>query len=371
MFALLPLLPLLPLIAGAALPGAMLQEPEGEAPPVPGLHFPPGPAADAWATVGEHTHARLPARAAEIPTHAGDPRWDAPEPWLRWAALVEAEAAATARAAPPDATRRAELALFALGQGRGRGAWAHFTACNDPELLAGLAPRFLPGAPPAPAHPLTWHSALPDGVLLRPALPPPTPGVIEGRVDRRGYTLEGLAVGDAVLSLTVTQEPDGIQIDVEHRSGGEARLQLVIPAPPFLDVHVEYLDWERQDTIGEPLTLRLLPGDERHTLWARFRLRDRAWPGEPAPGALPQQLREYGVILLALEGDPETPRLTAVAGALAKLFPAPCSLLLLDTSTPRPTGPATVVDLRDGPDRARKLAALLSMAERERLGGKP
>src|SRR6186713_777615 len=180
----------------------------------PRIELPAGPAAELAARLDPGV------TPAELPVVA-EQAWARGETWKRWSELLKLEAGA----AGPDPARRAELALLALEQGRYEDAWDRFAQCAPaPPVAAALLARLLPGAPAGP---------LADGAVLRPALPPPGAASTPPRgIDRRAMRIEGLAVGAAVIGLRISVEVEGVQIDVEHLSGGPAKLSIAIPEDP-------------------------------------------------------------------------------------------------------------------------------------------
>ncbi len=284
--------------------------PQGIAKPMdadtaPGVYLPEGPAQRAWASVGPAT---VPARRSPQPAAPGPA-----ETWRLWGEGLATESAAQAAGQPASPQTRRALALFALDQGRALDAWGHLAACGaDAAMLADLMPRFLPGTA-APAGPGGLPRPLPDGALLTPALPPRTPAARPGVLEWRSASLFGLRVGEASLALRVAVESTGVQVDVQHLSGGPARLRLRIPEPPGYEIRVEYVDWFRQDTLREPLDLKIEPGDRVHTFFGRFLARRSDQP-VPLPGHMPAGLLQGGLRLVLSAGPDEQ-----VAAALSEL----------------------------------------------------
>ena len=318
-------------------------------PPGEKVELPAGAAADLAARVtGE-------VRPAALPDLGADP-WARGATWKRWSELLTLEAAAK----DPDPARRGELALLALEQGRYEDAWERFVQCAaSPAVAAALLPRFLPGARAA---------TLEDGAVLEPALPPPSSpearaaGSMRGGVDRRSMRIEGLAVGSATLALTVAVEVEGVQIDVKHLAGGPVSLAIAIPKDPRFEFSDEYVDWYRAETKGVAHALSIQPGDEEHTLYARFEPRAPEWPSRQ-PEEIPAQITSGGLRLLAGPGG-DLELLRAVAQSLAT------GPLRLPARVAEPEESAGVtVDLSDPAIRGRKLAWIAGAVERRALAG--
>jgi len=353
--------PVTPRVAARGPLGARKQS---ERPVAERIELPDGPCREAW-EAGGATLAIGPPRASvpltAVGTGGGDScageisldlshgTWAKPETWCAWARLVQLARTPLDRDA--QAARR-WLARLALQQGRWRDAWAHFEhAGSKSELMLS----FLPGiAPPGEAGAETGDGALPDGVLLTPAPPPPSADVLPGFVDVREAWVRGLRVGDAVLDMRIAIEPEGVQVDLEHVAGGTARLAVRLPEPEGLELRVTYVDWLRQDDVGLPLEVVVRPGDEPHSLYGRFLGRDLAWPTgtlERAPAAI----RVGGLALVVDSDEPEHERLAGVCRALEDYG---CRV----TAHPPRSGVVFHVP-PPGPERERKLAWLASACE--------
>lgn len=289
--------------------------------------------------------------------------------WSRPATCELWRTAMAAAAQPGDALRpaRARLAWLALRQGRDDDAWRHLEVAGaDPALLAALLPHFLPGVDATtPTGIGGLPPALPDGVALSPATPPHTRPLENGRVERRSMRVRGLRIGDAQIGMTVAVEPEGVQIDLEHISGGTARVAVRLPREAGFGIANEYVDWFQAEQRGVAHTVTLQPGDEPHTLYGRF---------EPLPDEQPVALppTEPAVLRLGgLEIRPEPgPEGRARAEALARALAG--EPFELKTSVRSDDQPASVwgtiqVDLRDPRNAAARVAALCSAAERFRL----
>lgn len=343
-----------PVLLASAL---LLQEPLEAPDPGPGFTFPEGPVAEAVRGV-------LP-KTAPKPAALGDDVWSDWVQYVRWLALENGGAGI---ACPPLSPSEllAGLTRIALQQGRTLDAWKHASRLTfSPEALAGLLPHFLPGIPDdATAAAGGFPAPLPDGVLLTPSIPPPTPGIPPGWIDRRAMEVRGFRVGEAELALRLTVEGDGVEIGIRHLGGSAAKLSVVIPVPAEYQMRTEYVDWERAETVGLPHAIEVKPGDDEHVLWGRFVYRAEAWPAG-VPHELTAQLREGGLALVFEGDDPEREELERMGAALAELFEIP--VLQRSPGEPPPPGDAVPVTLdlsEPGDTRERKVAALLSLAER-------
>ena len=284
--------------------------------------------------------------------------WRSAESWRTWSADLAA-ARAPAEAEPE---REARLALFALEQARWEDAWRHFTRCSaEPRIVAGLLPRFLPGVgADAPLAKDGFAGALPDGVVLRPALPPEKGAGPPGRIERREMKLARLAVGQATLSLRVALEYDGVVVELAHLAGEPCTLSVVLPCEAGYVFANEYVDWYAQETHGAALALTLKPGEEAHTLYGRLDPRPIRGP-ERVPERLPELLRRQGLVLELGPGDPDA----GLLGAVAASWKAPplelaCVLWVRGQGAP----PAGVrIDLLDPATRAERLGELCGMIE--------
>lgn len=316
-------------------------------PEAPRVELPPGPAARAWAGVGPETApAELAPVAREVLSGAD---------WARWAA----ELAAERDAEDADPARRAALALRARAQGRDEDAWRHLAACGgDPTWVAALLPALLPGVPLellAQDGARGVVDALPDGVLLSPAPPPPVAGEW-----RREASLAGLRVGGAVLDLTVTVDYDGVQVDLQHRAGEPARVLVQLPEPREFEIRVAYLDWSRLDEPG-PVAVELAPGSEERSVYGRFAARATPWTLE-LPAELPEGLARGGLVIVHPPDPARRERLAGLDAALAELLGVPCRRV--ERAHPGPPASAEVqVDLFEAGWEA-KLEGLLSQVER-------
>lgn len=312
----------------------------------PSIELPAGPAAEATARIPADTApAALPAIAADA--------WTKPATWKRFGELLAAEGSASA----PDPARRAELALLALAQHRYEDAWARYAECaGSPPTLAALLPRFLPGRTGA-------------GAVLAPALPPIRTDVQappRGYVQRRAMRIASLGVGGAVVALRVSVEAEGVEIDVEHVSGPAVTLSVAIPEDPEFGFSDEYVDWYRQEQRGVPHEVSLKPGDEAHTLYARFEPRRAEWPTRE-PDAVPAGLEQGTVRLLAGSAPEERAVAEAVASFLSS-SPLKIAARVEDAKKPSAEPFGVAIDLEKPGDRARKLAWIAGSVERRVLG---
>jgi len=178
-------------------------------------------------------------------------------------------------------------------------------------------------------------------------------------------SIRGLRVGAATIAMKVAVEPEGVQIELEHLSGGEAHVRVKIPEDPEFAFSVEYVDWMKQDERGVAHLVTLKPGDEAHTLYARFEPRPLAWPTS-LPDELPAQIAS-GTLWLEIDPkDPDRKLVEAVADSLAK---GPLALRTL-VRAPHSTADGwtgVAIDLTNAEERGRKLAWLASAVERKAL----
>jgi hypothetical protein len=315
--------------------------------------LPAGPASETASKIAADT------KPAVLPKLAEDP-WQSPATWRRFGELLSAEAAGKA----PDPARRAELALLALAQHRWDDAWLHFGECaSSPAVVAALLPRFLPGTSAAA------DEALPDGAVLTPALPPLAaegPGAPRGFVQRRAMRIEGLVVGAAHLALRVSVEGEGVEIDIEHQSGGAVKLAVAIPEDPQFAFADEYVDWFRQEKPGVPHEVSIQPGDEAHTLYARFEPRKAEWP-TLLPDRTPAQIEQGNLWLEPGPDERVRPLLQAVADCLSS-GPLHVAARLAGPADANPGRLGVRVDLSDAGERPRKLAWIAGAVERCALG---
>lgn len=330
------------------------------------ITLPEGPVARAWASVGSGTRPRDLA-LGRLPRHPKDGAWADPGVWELWSTSVRAEAAADPGESSP--ARRAQLAILALGLDRTADAWGHYAKTGaDPRVAASLLPAFLPGIPPGNLDPDHLGLggqvlALPEGVLLTPALPPPVGVSSPGRLVRRNMRINGLRIGDAVLDMDVRVEFEGVQIDFHHRSGGAATFRVRAPEPPGFENRVEYVNWFRQDQVRVPHGITVEPGQpEAATLFARVLRRPFRWPTR-MPEQLPAAIRLHGLRLSVPEGDPHVEILGTMAAAVGSALDLPCTLEFQPPGVPATPWGGLRIPLPQDPSRAGRLSGLISRSE--------
>ena len=318
------------------------------------LELPPSLAAEATARIPQGT------APAALPVIADD-AWTKGATWKREAELLAAEATA----AKPDPARRAELALLALAQHRYVDAWNRYAECADSApTLAALLPHFLPGVPVSRAG----NAALADGAVLVPAMPPflgDAPLPPRGFVQRRAMRVARLEVGGAVLALRISVENEGVQIDLDHVEGPAVKVAIRFPEDPEFGFSDEYVDWFRQDERGVPHEVASKPGDETHTLYARFEPRRPDWPTKE-PDLVPAQL-ENGSVLLLSGPSAEDRALADAVAAFLRDGPLAIQARRADSRAAAPEPFGLAIDLTSAGDRARKLAWLAGAVERRVL----
>jgi hypothetical protein len=337
--------------------GALLLAQEIVTPGAGHVSLPPGRVAEMLVRIGDAAP-EPGALARGEPWPAWDDRtsggWGGEPTWRRWVELVRAEADAAASA--PG--RRAQLALVARLQGRDGDAWAHLVACeSDPGLVAALLPLFSPGVPRAL---LDQRGALPDGVLLTPALPPadePRAGLrwLAGkRIERRDFE-----VGAAHCSLTVSLEPDGVEVSVRHLSGGAARVLVQAPLPRGVEPGLAFADWEKLPPGAGPVEFRLDAEANEHALWVTFRPPEARWPSPPLDTLVALNPGRE-ILLESPRGD--EPELRRFAEALSELLGVEART---SASGARPRAGLEPLVLRFGtaPARERLLTDLIGLAE--------
>jgi len=341
-----------------------------EAPSTVVVRFTDGEAARLWEEVRPTTEPAAlaletwPDWDGEAWRRSGETATDpADDPWARWVATVRAEAGAS------EPARRASLALLAAAQSRQRDAWAHFAALDGAASRARVMPCFFPGVPAD--HPVLAGGRpgpLADGARLRPLLPPP-----DARDRLAGeLELEDFAAGDARVTLRLSAQPDGVQIDLRHVAGGRATLVVVLPARRGWERSELHVDWERQDpaaAAARELALTVSADEPERTIWMRERPLP---PGAPLvlPERLPSAFVEAGLLLVA---PPEERRAAGLRGALEELLGIPCELVapgtppaasgpferhVLRLAPPGPLGPRT-----PGADGYCELGGLVARAE--------
>ncbi len=256
---------------------------------------------------------------------------------------------------------RAELALAALASDRHADAWAH-AAMLAPADLAALLPAFLPGAPGGARE-------LPSGVVLRPALPPPSGA--RTHPDRGRAQVQGFTVGGATVDLAITVEGDGVELEFVHRAGPAVEFSAVIPCPPRLAMTVEYVAWELAPGIGEPRAIQLVPGAEPVRLWGRFERAPPRWPGRQ-PDPLPAQVEHWGFEIVLCDGAShgDSSGLAALAPLITRTSGAHARATTTQLGAPANDGAPVRIDLCNDAGLHTKVSALLTLLERHTLGAR-
>ncbi len=282
--------------------------------------------------------------------------------YSRWGTWLAAEAGAIAI----DPRSRSGLVLFAAHQRRFEDAWNHFARLSaSPEWAAAVLPQLLPGAPAEfGAASGGVPGALPDGVLLAPAPPPPPASDPRGSLRPRSAEVKGVRIGEALVDIRVSIEPSGVQVDLEHVGGGPATVRVLLPEPVGQEIRVEYLDWMRQDGLRAPLVVALSPADEEeHTLWGRFQ--PRRVPMPALPKAEPPRAFLRGGLFLSLDtGGELEAEAKAFASALGALFGVPTGVLATGDLPQVDVYEPILVSLPAAPAGRLRLVQLLSSVER-------
>lgn len=238
-----------------------------------------------------------------------DAKWR--ERWRDFAADVAGE-----RGAPgEDAARLARLVVVALHQGRDLDAWSRLSDLTeiDAELAGALFPHLALGTD----LDVDARAGLAEGCLLRPALTPPDG---EDLVTREGLEIQGLAIGDARITARLEVRADGVDLRYRLDEGGPVSFSAVVPDPPGFEITVEYYDWERAETVGEPLPVVLSEVGTWYRLWARVRRTEAAWP-TAVPGEVPRGVATFGLSIFVDASETEAPWLLGFADACETLFP--------------------------------------------------
>ena len=309
------------------------------------------------------------APALAWPAADADPSsWAYGGPWRHWAQAVLWERDGHVS----RAESRELLSLTAQRQGRHSDAWRHAAAAArlEPDRGRALLARLLPGAPAGTKVLGDGRlEPLPAGVLLEPSIAPPTdPG--PDRYDVREVVLHGLRIGEGAVSLKIGVRGDGVELRVEHESGGPVEFSVRVPCPLGFRTRVEYAEWEKLPTIGEAIPVRVEAGGEAFRIWARNELDSTPWPAT-TPTALDARLRDAGMLLVIDPGDPRAPELAALAAAYAQVLGVPCRTATDPTNSPAGTTAPLRVDLRGAAGRPSRLAALTGAVERFALGPSP
>lgn len=304
------------MVAGALAPLALSVQQEQPEPAATGwLELPEAPLGRMWALVDPAAKPWDP-RAA-----AGSATFDLGEAaaWELWA-----ESLANVR---DDGNRRdaaAVLARLALADRRAPDAfqWAALFGAEDPAALAGTLPYVFPGVPvETELGPGGRPPALPDGVHLRPALPPADgPADFDGVV-WRSATARGLRIEDTTFDLLVKIDGSGVVLEITNIVGPPVKAVVQVPAPAGHRLRSMYVDWEIQtppegederttfDWSQHPIEIelrRLDPKDDQevYTLFGRIAPMAIKVPRIP-DGEVPAVVREGG---LELRVDPRDGR---------------------------------------------------------------
>ena len=301
--------------------------------------------------------------------------WSGPSPWNQWAAAVLA-----GRGGDGDGAR-AELAVLAHRQNRDADAWSHLAAIADPDRLRAALPHLLPGVPPVLGATATpddglprpdgLAAPLPDGVTLRPALPPPLGEDVDHMVRQdRSVKLSGIRVGAGVISLEVILRGDGVEVEAALVGGEACTVSIVIPEPEDFEIRVEYVDFMRQPEVGVPYELELAPGAEPRRLWGRFLRHPRPWPSV-VPEQAPDLLELGGLEVVVRPAALDASFYSELAQAFEIVLGVPARLAA-DDGGPRPVeGHAPLRFHLTQPEELRtKVAALMGSAEFHALGGR-
>ncbi len=344
------------LIAAPAMARPRQATPQATPQEVPAhVELPEGPNARALAGVGAQTVALDLQR--ELLDERAWLRDQGAATWTGWGAAVKC----AAREPEGASAAHAALVLCAARQGRHQDAWGHLERLGGfPEWSAAMLPMLLPGVPLDSASGVGGlPGALPDGVLLTPAVPPHSGAQRPGRIEQRTATLHGLRIGEAILDFKITIDSSGIEVDLLHTGGGPATVRVLLPEPEGLEIRVEYIDWMRQDELRVPLTVELLPGEEEHNLFGRFRPRRSPLPsfsGELMPRAL-----QFGGLWLAWSGDEALePELRTAAEVMATTLGVPGGLIEQENSGSGSPWSATILHVPRERDAARRFLSQIA-----------
>ncbi len=343
---------LLQLVAGQPFPASQ------DKPAPPRFSFSAGPMARAWSLVQPGIPAAAKS-AVNLPPDQGQVTSKS-EVWSQWARAV----AQCSTPGPASSAARMWLAAFARLQNRDDDAWEHLShAGGEAAALSQVLPMLVPGAARSELERGAWP-VLDDGALLAPALPPPAGAASEvvlgtGRPRRGWASCEGFRVGAATLSLRVTVESDGVQVELGHLAGGPARVRVLLPEAPDFELSVEYVDWVRQEGPRAPRDVALEPGGEPVVLFGRWRPRKIEWPTQ-LPRGPSAQLDGPGILIQAAQGDD----LSGPARGLSELLGRAVQPLAVRPGAQREPWAGIVVDLSDPVEKKRKLAGIIGLAER-------
>ncbi len=257
----------------------------------------PGPAFDALEKSSDA--ATDPAPALRLPPGLDDPCWTDPSAFRDW--LARARRAGSNPDAQAAALDHAWLACFALETWRPDQAWDHFArAAAAPGVAQALLPRFFLGARSVQQAP-GWMR-LEAGALLQPSLPPSNAWSDElprgtGRLERRAMRVVGLSVGQTVLDFAVGVEYDGLQIELDYKSGPGASISVEFPAVAEFTARALLLDWERQSVEARlPLrtTVEVSEKKPEQTLYVQLAPRPLSM-NATLPRTIPASWRHHGV----------------------------------------------------------------------------
>jgi hypothetical protein len=183
------------------------------------------------------------------------------------------------------------------------------------------------------------------------------------RMERREMKLSSVVLGTARVELRVAVEYDGLQIDLVHVGGGEARARVVFPEPLDFEVTTVYVDWERAPQPGVPHEVVLSAEKPKVELYGRCRPAKVRWP-LAVPLALDARVRERGFELVAAASEVSSARTQGLATALAALTGVPARVRAFDKSSVERPHLGVSIDLATEPARERKERTLLSAMER-------
>ena len=298
--------------------------------------------------------------------------WGGPEAWSRWARLLLAEVAAADAEGSP--LRRVQLALLAKDQERGGDAWRHLLAAGRSPLVRTALPALAPGVPLETLYADGGVGALADDVLLSPALPPAVHGGrdVLGAFVGREVNVRALRIGEASFDLRILVEGDGVQVDLEHRAGPPARLRVLPPLPPEVEIGLLYADWTKVATRREEVPFTLAGDDPSHTLWARFRgLRD-PWPSPPPEDSSAALAAGTTIVVVVREERLQDAFFLGFTEAVGRVFDRSC--VVRDRAGARRLAGQELlapiaIHLDDEAGLERKLVGMLSVLEAHALAG--
>lgn len=331
----------------------------------PWLELPDGPAAKAFAAIAPE------AEEVEVPSLPTPPLSE-PAGWEAWAGYVETAGTGTEG---ERARARAALLLLAREEGRAAEAWTHFVALRDqPRWSVTLISQLLPGVPAGTEIlPGGAPGALPNGVLLKPTIPPAEP-LPSGGLRGRKALVRGLQIGEAKVDFEITFDAYGVQIDLRWIEGEPTSVRVLMPQPEGYTVRVEYVDWMRQDNVGEERLVELGPETAEITLFGRILPSKKLYP-RAEPGQLSRGLELSGFILSLPPNETETSeaehaaelrRLQAAARGMARASGLQVALETAEKPVLIPG--ATLIRLpAPGPEREALLRWLVSAIEAHRL----